>query len=174
MSAWTLCSCLAPQIEAFINLRRLSGTDYHSQAQLLGYFDRFLVEQGIQQPRVTREICDRYQNSLSALAPRTQGNRFGVVHCLCEAPRRRHAKSTVLDADDCTVTWQIRRPSIGDTEDLPPAILSGSSESRRRDSADSWGLILARFDLSRTFCHDRAQACLKLSPKPCASFASTA
>ena len=66
MSAWTLCSCLAPQIEAFINLRRLSGTDYHSQARLLGYFDRFLVEQGVQQPRMTRESCDRYQNSLSS------------------------------------------------------------------------------------------------------------
>lgn len=36
-------SLLAVQIQNFINLRRLSGTDYQSQAQLLGYFDRFLV-----------------------------------------------------------------------------------------------------------------------------------
>ena len=64
MSAWTLCSCLAAQIATFIELRRLSGTDYHSQARMLGYFDRFLVEQNLQQPRVTREICDLYQQRL--------------------------------------------------------------------------------------------------------------
>jgi|GEM_PF-6408962 len=38
-------SWLSEQIGRFIELRRLSGTDYSSQARLLGYFDRFLVEQ---------------------------------------------------------------------------------------------------------------------------------
>ena len=84
MSAWKLCSCLAPQIENFISLRRLSGTDYHSQARLLGYFDRFLVEQHVHQPRMTPEVCDRYQQSLMRLAPRSQSNRFCVVRQLCE------------------------------------------------------------------------------------------
>lgn len=84
MSASTLCSCLAPQIENLINLRRLSGTNYHSQSRLLGYFARFLVEHNIDQPRMTREICDRYLRSLSGLAPRTRGNRFCVVRQLCE------------------------------------------------------------------------------------------
>jgi site-specific recombinase XerD len=86
MKAWTFCSCLAPQIETFIHLRRLSGTDYESQTRLLGFFDRFLVEQGIQQPRMTREICERYHDHLAAqeLAPRTRGNRSGVVRQLCE------------------------------------------------------------------------------------------
>ncbi len=40
-----LQSSLAGPIQNFINLRRLSGTDYQGQAQLLGYFDRFLFEQ---------------------------------------------------------------------------------------------------------------------------------
>ena len=84
MKAWTLCSCLAPRIDNFIKLRRLGGTDYHSQAHLLAYFDRFLLEQKVVQPRITREICERYQISLSGLAPRTQGNRFGVVRQLCQ------------------------------------------------------------------------------------------
>ena len=83
MSAWTLCSCLAGEIEKFIKLRRLSGTDYSSQAQLLGYFDRFLVEQNIWRRRITREICDSYQKELAGLAPRSQGNRFCVVRQLC-------------------------------------------------------------------------------------------
>jgi hypothetical protein len=45
MRALKLRSCLAGPIQKFINLRRLSGTDYQGQAQLLGYFDRFLFEQ---------------------------------------------------------------------------------------------------------------------------------
>lgn len=84
MSAWMLCSCLAGQIKNFINLRRLSGSDYHSQALLLGYFDRFLIAQNVHEPRITRQICDRYQQSLSALSPRYQINRFCVVRQLCE------------------------------------------------------------------------------------------
>jgi site-specific recombinase XerD len=84
MKTWTFNSCLAAQIAAFIDLRRLSGTDYHSQAQLLSYFDRFLVEQNVRQPLITREICDRYLLSLKRLAPRGQANRLCVVRQLCE------------------------------------------------------------------------------------------
>jgi len=84
MSAWKLCSCLARKIENFIKLRRVSGTDYASQALLLRYFDRFLAEQKLSEPRLTRQITDRYQQSLSGLAPRTQVNRFSVVRQFCK------------------------------------------------------------------------------------------
>ncbi len=50
MSACRFSSCLAAQMDRFINLRRLSGTDYHSQTRLLEYFDRFLVQQGFNRP----------------------------------------------------------------------------------------------------------------------------
>jgi integrase/recombinase XerD len=76
-------SPLAPQIRSFISLRQLSGTDYHSQALLLAYFDRFLAEEKLEAPRITRQITDRYQHSLSHLAPRVQSNRFCVVRQLC-------------------------------------------------------------------------------------------
>jgi len=84
MSVFKLHSSLALEIQNFINLRRLSGTDYQSQAQLLGYFDRFVVKQQISKSRITREITDRYLESLSHLAPRTRYNRFCVVKQLCE------------------------------------------------------------------------------------------
>lgn len=84
MSPWKLHSCLADEIQNFINLRRLSGTDYQSQAQLLGYFDRFLFEQQISGPPLTREITDDYLQSLSHLAPRSRSNRFCVVRQLCQ------------------------------------------------------------------------------------------
>ena len=84
MSALKLQSPLAVDIQNFINLRRLSGTDYQSQAQLLGYLDRFLVEQQMSEPRISREITERYLESLSHLAPRTRYNRFCVLRQLCE------------------------------------------------------------------------------------------
>ena len=54
MSPLKLQSPLAAQIQNFINLRRLSGTDYQSQAKLLGYFDRFLLNQGLIKLPITR------------------------------------------------------------------------------------------------------------------------
>jgi len=72
-------------MQRFVDLRRLSGTDYHSQARLLGYFDRFLVQQSFCQPYLTREIADRYQQALTTmLAPRTQGNRMSVLRQFCK------------------------------------------------------------------------------------------
>lgn len=84
MSARKLHSGLADKMQCFIELRCLSGTDYQSQARLLGYFDRFLVEQGVTQPRITRNITDAYQQSLSHLRPRVQENRLCVVRQFCE------------------------------------------------------------------------------------------
>ncbi|CAB1082289.1 hypothetical protein D1AOALGA4SA_9916 [Olavius algarvensis Delta 1 endosymbiont] len=84
MNACKFSSCLAAQMKRFINLRRLSGTDYHSQTRLLEYFDRFLVQQGFNRPLITREITDSYQQGLTALAPRTQGNRMCVVRQFCQ------------------------------------------------------------------------------------------
>ncbi len=84
MSPWKLQSSLAVEIQNFINLRRLSGTDYKSQVQLLGYFDRFLFEQQWSELRMSREITDSYQQSLSHLAPRTRSNRFSVLRQLCQ------------------------------------------------------------------------------------------
>lgn len=84
MSAWRLRSSLAKEIKRFIELRRLSGTDYASQTLLLGYFDRFLVEHHWGEPRLTREITDLYQQSLRPLAPRTQSNRFCVLRLFCK------------------------------------------------------------------------------------------
>ena len=84
MKIWNLRSCLAAQIATFIDLRRLSGTDYSSQARLLLYVDRFLVDQDIREPRITREIWDEYRKSISELTARTRANRLCVLRQLCE------------------------------------------------------------------------------------------
>lgn len=79
-----LHSFLSKQIGRFIELRRLSGTDYSSQARLLGYFDHFLTEQYPNELFVIRQITDHYMNSLSHLCQRTRSNRFCVVRQLCK------------------------------------------------------------------------------------------
>jgi site-specific recombinase XerD len=86
-------SFLADAIRRFIDLRRLSGTDYHSQALLLGAFDRFVATQAVgDEPQVTRQLVEAYQLSLSALAPRTRGNRMCVVRQLCRYLAARDAR----------------------------------------------------------------------------------
>ena len=77
-------SPLGSHIRNFISLRQLSGTDYQSQALLLSYFDRFLYEEQYEDPHITREIIDRYLQSLSHLTPRVQSNRLCVVRQLCQ------------------------------------------------------------------------------------------
>lgn len=83
MNTDRLSSSLATPIAHFIRLRRLSGTDYASQARLLEYFDRFLVQQKVTQKRLSRELIEAYQASLAGLAPRSQGNRSSVVRQFC-------------------------------------------------------------------------------------------
>jgi len=83
MRTWKFHSPLAEQIVRFIKLRRLSGTDYKSQTLLLRCFDRFLVKQGLAEPRINRDLVERYQESLSRLVSKTQHNHFCVVRQLC-------------------------------------------------------------------------------------------
>lgn len=84
MSALKFDSCLAGRIRRLIGLRQIEGTDYHAQAQLLSYFDRFLVEQKLAEPRLTRQLVEAYEKTLSRLAPRGRANRMCVVRQLCE------------------------------------------------------------------------------------------
>lgn len=112
MSAWTLCSILAAPIERFIALRRLSGADYRGQAQLLGYFDRFLADAKVNSSRLTCEITDRYYESLARLAPRTRANRLCVVKQFGAYLARADALSYVIEAPRCPASHMAHTPYI--------------------------------------------------------------
>lgn len=127
MSAWRLCSALAPQIERFIDLRRLSGSDYRSQARLLGYFDRFLVEQHVDAACITREICDRYEQSLARLAPRSRSNRFCVVRQFCECLTRTDQVNYVPEPLPVPLSRQAYRAYIFTREQVS-ALFAAASE----------------------------------------------
>ena len=54
MSGYVFCSCLTTQIETFISLRQLSGTDYHSQVLFSNsHFDQFLIKSASKINRLT-------------------------------------------------------------------------------------------------------------------------
>jgi site-specific recombinase XerD len=128
-----LLSCLAEQIQNFINLRRLSGTDYQSQARLLGYFDRFVLEQGLSEPRITRQITDRYLNSLSDLAPRTRQNRFCVLRQLCEYVARNDPLSYVPESVRVIPSQGAHPPYIFSHSEIQ-ALMAAASELPPADS----------------------------------------
>ena len=133
MSPLKFQSPLAVQIQNFINLRRLSGADYQSQAQLLGYFDRFLVEQQISELRITREIVDRYLKSLSHLAPRSRFNRFSVVKQLCEYLARNDPAGYVPEPLRAISSRGAHQPYIYSSSEIQ-ALLAAASQLPPKNS----------------------------------------
>jgi site-specific recombinase XerD len=99
-------------MQRFIALRRLAGTDYHGQAVLLGYFDRFLVESYPVVVRLTREITDQYERSLMRLASRSRGNRLCVVRQFCKYLARTDALSYVPDSSRSLSSRDAHAPYI--------------------------------------------------------------
>jgi len=122
-----LQSPLAGQIQDFINLRRLSGTDYKSQAHLLGYFDRFLLEQKLGKPRITQETTERYLTSLSHLSPRTRSNRFCVLRQLCEYLARSDALGYVPEPLRAVHSHGAHQPYIYSSSEIQ-ALLGAASQ----------------------------------------------
>jgi len=76
-------SPFAEHMVAFVALRRLSGSDYTSQTRLLRAFDRFLVEQHITTPYITRELFQRYLATRVHLTPRAKQNCLCVIRQFC-------------------------------------------------------------------------------------------
>ena len=83
MKTQTFSSCLASKMEAFCALRRLSGTDYFSQAYLLGHFDAFLVQEGFTSPYLSRALIDKYMNQSAHLQSKSKSNRLSVIRQFC-------------------------------------------------------------------------------------------
>jgi integrase len=133
MQALAFHSCFAKQIHRFINLKRLSGTDYRDQAKLLGYFDRFLVNANIKQSVITREITDRYQQSLAHLSPRYKYIRFCVVKLLCEHIAKSDQLCYVPDPLRIVSAYETHCPRIF-TEAEIQALLSAASTLQPQES----------------------------------------
>jgi len=118
MQTIELHSRLAKQINRFIALRRLSGTDYSSQARLLVYFDRFLFKQYPNESSITRHIIDRYLQSLLHLRPRVRLNRFCVVRQVCKYIAQTNPNCYVPGSMKCVTASKVFHPYIFSEQEI--------------------------------------------------------
>ena len=113
MPSVTLHSWLSGQIGRFIELRRLLGTDYQSQAKLLGYFDRFLLQGHLSpvDPLPVRSSNSIYKVFRTCIT-RVQYNRFCVVRQLCEYIAQSDPSCYVPEPMKCGSAQKAHRPYI--------------------------------------------------------------
>ncbi|NOR40222.1 MAG: tyrosine-type recombinase/integrase [Gammaproteobacteria bacterium] len=119
-------SCLAESIHRFIQLRQLSGTNYHAQARLLLYFDRYLVAQKVTGSQLTRQIVEAYEKTLLRLLPRGRANRMCVVRQLC-AYLSRDDPHTYVPESSRTPSSQASFVAYIYTEDEVRALLTAAA-----------------------------------------------
>ncbi len=112
MRAIEFHSCLAAELQCFVDLRRAGGSDYQAQARLLLYFDRFLAQRPEAERRLTREITEAYQQTLGLLQPRSRDNRFSVVRQFCEYLSRSDPRCYVPERRRGIRPQDARRPHI--------------------------------------------------------------
>lgn len=126
MSSFKFSSCLSEEIKHFVSLRCLSGTEYESQTRLLWYFDKFLNEQNIINPCITRQVIYSYQQSLSHLAPRSQENRLCVVRQLCKYISLRDPQCYIPDSMRTISPYKACSPYIFSCEEIRSLLAAAS------------------------------------------------
>jgi len=119
-------SYLSSQLDKFVELRRLSGTDYSSQTRLLMYFDRFLIEQYPNELTVTRHIIEHYLQSISYLRPRVQFNRFCVARQICRYIAQTDPCCYVPESMKCITASKVFHPYIFGKQEIK-SLLSAAS-----------------------------------------------
>lgn len=76
-------SPLAPRLEAFLEVRYGRGKNGESSRKILFYLDRFLMSELEPGASITREIVDRWTESMAHLNPNTRINRLSVLRQFC-------------------------------------------------------------------------------------------
>jgi integrase/recombinase XerD len=76
-------SPLAFRIQAFQDTRRLVGGRGLAERKILRYLDRFLMSELKAGQAITREIAEKWNNSMSNLSPNTRINRLSVLRQFC-------------------------------------------------------------------------------------------
>lgn len=99
-------SCLAESLIDLVNAKRIQGYDYTAQAEMLGYFDRFLDQEGWTQHRLSSELLHRYVQHTETLAPNTRIGRLSAVKVFSRFLHTHVPDSAVL----CHIP--VKRPSL--------------------------------------------------------------
>ena len=76
-------SSLAPQLAAFVDLKRAMGRRYQTSEAELQRFDRFLASCGGQSTALTQQMVDAWTQRCGHLKPATRRHRIGLVRQFC-------------------------------------------------------------------------------------------
>ncbi len=79
MKTINFSSCLANEMTRFVELKQLSGSDYHSSARLLFRFDRHLNSTAFSGKSLTKPVFQSYFDTLGHLCGRGFGNHYSVL-----------------------------------------------------------------------------------------------
>ncbi len=90
-------SPFAGEMEHFIKLKQLSGSDYYSQARLLLRFDLYLVSNAFEGNALTKTIFQNYFNKLGHLHKKTFLNHYSILYQFSLWLNQRRSDSYVLE-----------------------------------------------------------------------------
>ena len=79
MKEYIFQSSLANRMKAFVDLKRLSGYNYETQALILKLFDQFLVRKKFKSKCVSRDVYEQYIATLLHLHPRYRSNQCSLI-----------------------------------------------------------------------------------------------
>ena len=97
MSIPTFKSCLKNDIHDFCVLRYGDGIGHRTPVWVMTAFDRYLFENNIQDPHLTREVIDGYLQGISHLASKTRSNYNSTVRQFCKLLAYSHADCYIPD-----------------------------------------------------------------------------
>jgi integrase len=126
-------STLADRFSQYVDFRRLSGADPHSQTQLLAPFDRFLHQEGFQGPWPTREVIQRYAVTTQGLSPGSRENRFSVLRQFCRFLRQFEPGCYLPQEELCPGRRPVHLPHLYTKAEIR-AMVAAARELEPRDS----------------------------------------
>ena len=166
MAASLFRSPLAPRLEAFLETRRVGRRGVSTQ-KLLRYLDRFLARELKPGQTITREVAERWMESIQHLSTGSRINRISVLRQFCRylsyfhphtytvpqssLPRRtRLAPHIYTRGDVCKIMAAARR--LGPAASLRPMVVShliGLLYATGIRIGEALNLTLADLDLKR-------------------------
>lgn len=110
-------SHFAPDLEAFVALRRSLGLEYLRQARILRAFDRYVLTRGDVGP-LTQELAVEFATSNTALMATTKAGRYSIVRHFAQYLATLDSTSPLLDPKAVSAPKLPPRPYIYTEDEL--------------------------------------------------------
>ena len=127
-------SFLAPQLAAFVDLKRALGRRYQTAAAELQRFDRFVASCSGRSTELTPELVDTWAKRSGHLKPTTRGHRIRLVRQFCRYLARQDPKAYVPEPARGIGRTAQRAPHIYTVAEFRRLLTAARSLPARRGS----------------------------------------